>query len=124
MCMENGLVSVAFCCISTGVFYFPNKRAAEIALQTVTDWMKEHPGCMERVIFNVLKTRTKNTMKNLYDEMPNGYRESIQKGLAAVRYFSRNICPSGQGYAYYCEISVLADDTGKQKRSVCLCRLR
>ena len=30
-------------------------------------------------------------MKNLYDEMPNGYQESIQKGLSTVRYFSRNM---------------------------------
>ena len=30
-------------------------------------------------------------MKNFYDEMPNGYQESIQKGLSAVRYFSRNM---------------------------------
>ena len=55
MCAENGLKSVAFCCISTGVFRFPNKRAAEIAVKTVTEWMKEHPGKMERVIFNVFK---------------------------------------------------------------------
>ena len=53
MCLENGLKSVAFCCISTGVFHFPNKRAAEIAVQTVTGWLSEHPGGMERVIFNV-----------------------------------------------------------------------
>ena len=38
-----------------------------------------------------LRTKTKKTMKNLYDEMPNGYQESIQKGLSAVRYFSRNM---------------------------------
>ena len=55
LCAENGLKSVAFCCISTGVFRFPNKRAAEIAVKTVTEWMKEHPGKMERVIFNVFK---------------------------------------------------------------------
>ena len=30
-------------------------------------------------------------MKNLYSELPNGYQESIQKGLDAVRYFSRNM---------------------------------
>ena len=30
-------------------------------------------------------------MKNLYDEMPNSYQESIQKGLGAVRYFSKNM---------------------------------
>ena len=65
MCMENGLVSVAFCCISTGVFHFPNKRAAEIAVQTVSDWMKEHPGCMERVIFNVFKDEDKKYYEEL-----------------------------------------------------------
>jgi O-acetyl-ADP-ribose deacetylase (regulator of RNase III) len=55
MCAENGLKSVAFCCISTGVFNFPNDRAAEIAVKTVTTWLSEHPGKMERVIFNVFK---------------------------------------------------------------------
>jgi len=35
MCLENNLKSVAFCCISTGVFNFPNKKAAEIAVKTV-----------------------------------------------------------------------------------------
>ncbi|MBO4819059.1 MAG: protein-ADP-ribose hydrolase [Firmicutes bacterium] len=55
MCRENGLKSVAFCCISTGVFCFPNERAAEIAVKTVTDWLSVHPGTMERVVFNVFK---------------------------------------------------------------------
>ena len=65
MCMENGLVSVAFCCISTGVFHFPKRKAAEIAVQMVTDWMKEHPGCMERVIFNVFKDEDKKYYEGL-----------------------------------------------------------
>lgn len=55
MCKENGLKTVAFCCISTGVFHFPNRRAGEIAVETVTNWMNEHPGEIERVIFNVFK---------------------------------------------------------------------
>ena len=55
LCAENGLRSVAFCCISTGVFHFPNKRAAEIAVQTVKDWLEAHPGKVDRVIFNVFK---------------------------------------------------------------------
>ena len=59
MCLENGLKSVAFCCISTGVFRFPNRRAAEIAVQTVTDWLSAHPDAMERVIFNVFKDEDK-----------------------------------------------------------------
>lgn len=59
MCKENGLKSVAFCCISTGVFRFPNKRAAEIAVSTVEKWIADNPGCMERVIFNVFKDEDK-----------------------------------------------------------------
>ncbi len=59
MCAENGLKSVAFCCISTGVFHFPNKRAAQIAVKTVSDWLSEHPDKMERVIFNVFKDEDK-----------------------------------------------------------------
>jgi len=59
LCAENGIKSVAFCCISTGVFRFPNKRAAEIAVKTVTDWLSAHPDAMERVIFNVFKDEDK-----------------------------------------------------------------
>ena len=55
MCRENRLSSVAFCCISTGVFSFPNRRAAEIAVETVTTWLADHPDAMERVIFNVFR---------------------------------------------------------------------
>lgn len=51
---ENGLNSIAFCCISTGVFMFPNKRAAEIAVKTVMDYRKKYNSKME-VIFNVWK---------------------------------------------------------------------
>lgn len=51
---ENGLHSVAFCCISTGEFHFPNELAAQIAIQTVTDWQKQNANQME-VIFNVFK---------------------------------------------------------------------
>lgn len=59
LCMENNLRSVAFCCISTGVFHFPNRRAAEIAVETVTTWLKKHPGKLDRVVFNVFKDEDK-----------------------------------------------------------------
>lgn len=48
------LKSVAFCCISTGEFHFPNKLAAEIAVKTVNEYQKENPNKIE-VIFNVFK---------------------------------------------------------------------
>ena len=59
MCLENNLKSVAFCCISTGVFRFPNKRAAEIAVKTVKKWSLEHPESIKRIIFNVFKEEDK-----------------------------------------------------------------
>ena len=59
LCAENGLRSVAFCCISTGVFHFPNRRAAEIAVKTVSRWLDDHKGRIDRVIFNVFKDEDK-----------------------------------------------------------------
>ena len=51
-----GLESVAFCCISTGVFCFPNDRAAQIAVQTVQEYLKTIPdSSVQKVIFNVFK---------------------------------------------------------------------
>lgn len=65
MCKDNGLRSVAFCCISTGVFHFPNRRAAEIATETVSAWLKAHPGQLERVIFNVFKDEDRSYYEQL-----------------------------------------------------------
>jgi len=57
-CMEtaeaNGLKSIAFCCISTGVFGFPQKRGAEIAIETVRECLAGGSG-IEKVVFNVFK---------------------------------------------------------------------
>ena len=51
---QNGIGSVAFCCISTGEFHFPNDKAAEIAVQTVKEYRRQTSGKIE-VIFNVFK---------------------------------------------------------------------
>lgn len=55
-CLElavlNRIKSIAFCCISTGVFGFPQDKAAEIAVQTVREFLKSHD---IEVIFNVFK---------------------------------------------------------------------
>ena len=54
-CVENGIRSVAFCCISTGEFHFPGDKAAEIAVETVTDFLKGNESEFDRIIFNVFK---------------------------------------------------------------------
>ena len=51
---KNGVKSLAFCCISTGEFHFPNDKAAEIAVQTVQEYKKRTHSKIE-VIFNVFK---------------------------------------------------------------------
>ena len=67
LCLKNGIRSVAFCSISTGVFRFPKERACEIAVDTVTRWLAEHPGAMDRVIFNVHKKEDRsNYEKRLF----------------------------------------------------------
>ena len=48
-----GLSSIAFCCISTGVFGFPQKEAASIAVASVRRWLNEHPDIPMTVVFNV-----------------------------------------------------------------------
>lgn len=51
---ENDIESIAFCCISTGEFHFPNELAAQIAVETVKEFI-EDTGAEIKVIFNVFK---------------------------------------------------------------------
>lgn len=65
-CLElailNGIKSIAFCCISTGVFGFPQDKAAEIAVQTVREFLKTHD---IEVIFNVFTEKDFDIYKRL-----------------------------------------------------------
>lgn len=63
---ENGCDSIAFCCISTGVFRFPNEEAAEIAVQTVNEYKKT--GSDLKVVFNVFQDRDYETYRRLLRE--------------------------------------------------------
>ena len=51
---DTGVESVAFCCLSTGVFRFPQQLAAEIAVSTVKNYINEDDR-IKKVIFNVFK---------------------------------------------------------------------
>ncbi len=53
---ENKLRSIAFCCISTGEYRFPNQKAAEIAIRTVREYFcQSSVSSVETVVFNVFK---------------------------------------------------------------------
>lgn len=58
-CLEcavlNGVRTIAFCCISTGEYHFPNDIAGKIAIETVTQFLNKNSGKIDRVIFNVYK---------------------------------------------------------------------
>lgn len=61
---EKGIESIAFCCISTGVFCFPNARAAEIAVETVKEH-KAQTGSDIKVVFNVFKEEDEGIYRRL-----------------------------------------------------------
>lgn len=58
-CVENEIRTVAFCCISTGEFHFPNDEAAKIAVKTVLQFLAEYGQKLDRVVFNVFKDEDK-----------------------------------------------------------------
>lgn len=60
--VQNNVKSIAFCCISTGVFGFPQEKAAEIAVQTVRKFLKNHD---TEVIFNVFTEKDNEIYRRL-----------------------------------------------------------
>lgn len=66
---QTGCKSIAFCCISTGVFNFPQELAAEIAVRTVREWLSSHEGTSGMtVIFNVFKDEDHEIYRRLLGE--------------------------------------------------------
>lgn len=61
---EQDLESVAFCCISTGEFHFPNNLAAQIAVRTVKEFLSRQTS-VRKVIFNVFKDLDKQIYQQL-----------------------------------------------------------
>ena len=64
LAVKNNLNSIAFCCISTGEFHFPNDKAAQIAVKTVEEFMKKETS-LKKVIFNVFKDMDKEIYRKL-----------------------------------------------------------
>ena len=67
---KEGLKSIAFCSISTGVFNFPKDEASKIAIKTVSEYLKNNPETsLDKVIFNTFS-----------DEATEIYRKNLLKG--------------------------------------------
>ena len=65
---ENDIRSIAFCCISTGEFHFPNEEAAKIAVRTVRDYQKGAKSKIH-VIFNVFEEKDLNIYRKLLNSV-------------------------------------------------------
>jgi O-acetyl-ADP-ribose deacetylase (regulator of RNase III) len=63
---ESQCRSIAFCCISTGLFGFPKQQAAEIALQTTTAFLASQETTIDRVIFNVFLPEDRSIYERLF----------------------------------------------------------
>lgn len=72
---KNNVESIAFCCISTGVFGFPNDKAAEIAIDTVRQYRKKANMKMQ-VIFNVFKEEDEQLYRHLFSEIVENERKN------------------------------------------------
>jgi O-acetyl-ADP-ribose deacetylase (regulator of RNase III) len=64
---ESGCRSIAFCCISTGLFCFPKRDAAEIAIATAREFLDEGERRLEKVIFNVFTDEDRGIYKERLD---------------------------------------------------------
>lgn len=64
LAVKYKLTSIAFCCISTGEFHFPQERAAEIAVHTTEEYLQENPAQI-KVIWNVFKESDLNIYRRL-----------------------------------------------------------
>lgn len=60
---ENNISSIAFCCISTGEFHFPNEKAAQTAVKTVREFLNANKEI--KVIFNVFKDEDRRIYEKL-----------------------------------------------------------
>ncbi|MDY6367542.1 MAG: macro domain-containing protein, partial [Clostridia bacterium] len=62
---EMGLNSIVFCCLSTGIFGYPNDIAAHIAVNQVKKYLKEENKHVKKVIFNVFLEKDYDIYKRL-----------------------------------------------------------
>lgn len=64
--VKSGLRTIAFCCISTGEYRFPNEEASKIAISAVTEFLNNNSDKFDRIIFNVFKNLDYEIYNNLF----------------------------------------------------------
>ena len=70
---ENGIRSIAFPAISTGVYGYPIREAAKVAIKAVTDVLEKEPDCSERVVFVMFSEWDREVYEAVRDEYFSGF---------------------------------------------------
>ena len=65
LCVQNGLHSIAFPSISTGIYGYPLSKAVPVAVSTVSDWLKEHEKYDIEVVFCCFDDKTLSKYKEI-----------------------------------------------------------
>ncbi|CAH8480587.1 unnamed protein product [Heterobilharzia americana] len=73
LCLEHNIQSIAFPCISTGIYGFPNEAAAKVAIRTVLSYLKSHEE-IQRVIFCIFMDIDYEIYKSLIPELLDAYQ--------------------------------------------------
>ena len=65
---KHNLKTIAFPCISTGIFHFPKDKASTIAVNTVRNYLKNHPNTFDKIVFNVFTREDKDCYDRLFKD--------------------------------------------------------
>ena len=75
LAVENGIRTIAFPSISTGIYGYPVEKAAKVAITAVRDFLESHPGTLDEVRWVLFDDRTMAAYSTAIHEMPNEDRE-------------------------------------------------
>jgi O-acetyl-ADP-ribose deacetylase (regulator of RNase III) len=99
-CVREKLRSVAFCCLSTGVFGYPGAPAARVAIAVVRDWLAGHPGALDTVVFDTFTPADHSIYLALYPRLlvP---RPNVSRAKALIAAAPAVLVIAGAGISVY-----------------------
>jgi O-acetyl-ADP-ribose deacetylase (regulator of RNase III)/NAD-dependent SIR2 family protein deacetylase len=99
-CAREKLRSVAFCCLSTGVFGYPGAPAARVAIAAVRDWLVAHPGAIDTVVFDTFTPADHAIYLALYPRLlvP---RPNVSRAKALIAAAPAVLVIAGAGMSVY-----------------------
>lgn len=98
----DGEVSIAFCCIATGIYGFPEHEAAEIAVRTVVDWCSQHPQTpLTQIVFNVFSEEAQEIYQ---DQLAAATHDSSAQAVSGL---TTNVPPASSSAIYLKHLEII-----------------